>query len=450
MINLYVNSEFNGLKLMVEQIDESFLRKNKRMPNDIYKGDNMGSKKVLGVKFDLFEVPSVWKKAAYNNHYPKNSKKPLDKLLFDKDQSILDLPSFAKFSLYLDLLNTYHFDDTHNWIFYYDNYYEKMFPIVWDPLGWHGTWEKRDSVNIVSSFFLRELYSNYKFLYLKYQAAFDFIEIKSNFIKTIDQEIDLLKTKLDTDGYTFALSYVPMDYSRTLKQLKIFRAKIVQRLDRVEDYFMGDINTSDYIYALNKNSINLSINGSKMVNKIIIQAENLAQLKNISASYRVNGKKVTKNLNYKISSDNKNIIMTQNLLATIKFSYIDGTAWYYGSFDAATYNLELQGLDNEDIKKVSLVFLNKNQQQILLSRQAQVQPSEFKDVVHIIEEKPNTSILNWSGTKIFSGFNIIKQDIVIEPGTKLIFNENSSLKILGKVTALGTKDQPIRFQAKDK
>ncbi|MGJ8662565.1 MAG: CotH kinase family protein, partial [Marinicella sp.] len=38
LVSLAINGVYKGPRLMVEQIDESFLRKNKRMPNDIYKG----------------------------------------------------------------------------------------------------------------------------------------------------------------------------------------------------------------------------------------------------------------------------------------------------------------------------------------------------------------------------------------------------------------------------
>ena len=40
---------------------------------------------------------------------------------------LLDKPSIENFALWIDLLGTYHFDDEHNWILYYDNYYEHMF-----------------------------------------------------------------------------------------------------------------------------------------------------------------------------------------------------------------------------------------------------------------------------------------------------------------------------------
>jgi hypothetical protein len=450
IINLYINGHFNGIKLMAEQIDESFLRKNNRMPNDIYKGDDIGSKKTLGVTFDLFETPSVWNKASYNNHYSKNSKFPLEKLLLDKDYSLLDIKNFAHFSLFIDLINTYHYDDTHNWIFYYDHYFEKMYPIIWDPLGWHNEWEDTHHVNIVSSHFMKQLYSNYNFLYLKYDAAYKFSNIKEKFIHLIDQEIQIVKNKVGTAGYTLALSIGNMNYSEAVYNLTIFKKKVLTRLDRVEDYFVGEIDKNNYRYSLKDNMMRLSVNSSKMIKKIIIKAKDLDKLNDITINYIIDGKKIRKSLKSKLTLESDRLIIDQKLLAKIIYHYIDGTPWYYANFAEASYDIEFDGLDANNISDVSLEFLNLKNQKVTIDRKADIEQKEFKNVSNIIQEDINSSPIVWSGSQYFSGFNVIKNDIIIKAGTQLIFDENTSVKILGKVTAIGTKQHPIIFKAKDK
>ena len=57
---------------------------------------------------------------------------------------------FAAFSSFIDLINTHHYDNSHNWILYYDHYYEKMYPIIWDPVGWLIGWEHKTDINIIN------------------------------------------------------------------------------------------------------------------------------------------------------------------------------------------------------------------------------------------------------------------------------------------------------------
>ena len=111
MKTLSINNKYNGVKLMVEQIDESFLRNNTRMPNDIYKGDNIGSKKHLGVSIlSVFDVPEIWDKTSINNHYEKDSRIPLEKLFEDlnkKENTLLDKKSFVDNMAFLDLTSSF-------------------------------------------------------------------------------------------------------------------------------------------------------------------------------------------------------------------------------------------------------------------------------------------------------------------------------------------------------
>ena len=87
LVDFSVNGKYKGPRLFVEQIDESFLRKNKRMPNDIYKGDNIGQAKFTGVDTRLFQNASIWEKPSYNNHYDKNNQYPLQVLLDEIKQN---------------------------------------------------------------------------------------------------------------------------------------------------------------------------------------------------------------------------------------------------------------------------------------------------------------------------------------------------------------------------
>ncbi|MCU7835172.1 MAG: CotH kinase family protein [gamma proteobacterium symbiont of Taylorina sp.] len=442
MITLAINNQFNGIKLMAEQIDESFLRKNRRMPNDIYKGDNMGSKKVVGASVSLIHTPSIWEKAAYNNHYPKDSKKPLQALLINDDNSLFDIDSFARFSSFIDLINTHHYDDAHNWIFYYDQYFERMYPIVWDPVGWWPDWEKRSAVNIISSGLLKRLYMNYQFLYKKYEIMYEFFSHKNEFLKIISQEVALARGKILEAGYTFRMDNRKlMASSDALKQLNQFENRIKKRFKLLENYFVGAIDSKNYAYLIAENKIRLSIDGHKMVEKIIIDSRNLDKLQTVYLSYKLNGEKVREKLqNYHV--ENNHLIINQKLLAAAKLSK-------QLEFEKVSYELELDGISMNDIVDVSLIFLNLQQQTLLLNKVDSIGDNGLNAVYDITNQQANSAVEIWSNIKRFSGFNIINNDIIIDPGTRIIMDENATVKVLGRVTAKGTKENPIIFEAKD-
>lgn len=442
IITLAVNNQFNGLKLMAEQIDESFLRKNRRMPNDIYKGDNIGSKKVLGASVSLIHTPSIWGKAAYNNHYPKDSKKPLEELLITENSSLFDVESFARFSSLIDLINTYHYDNSHNWIFSYDHYYEKMYPIIWDPVGWWVDWADRTDINIISSDILKRLYRDYQFLYKKYEIMYEFFSHKDEFIRIIKQEIEMARDRILEVGYSFRMDYRKVsESSAALEQLNKFENRIYKRFEQVENYFLGPVDKKDYSYSTTENKIILSISGHKMIEKIILDVMDADKLQGVYLSYRLDGKKVRKKL-HSYQLEDEQLVINQKLLAGAIISN-------RLEFQEVSYELELDGLSINDVAGVSLEFLNLQHQTIIVNKVEHIAESGFKEVYGIIKAHISSSPAVWSNIKHFSGFNVFNNDIIIEPGSRIILDENTTLKILGKVTAIGTKENPIIFQAKD-
>ena len=63
LTNLSINGVYDGTKLYVEQLNEYFLKKNKRFNANLYKGDNNSTSTVkIGKFIDLFNSASYWKK----------------------------------------------------------------------------------------------------------------------------------------------------------------------------------------------------------------------------------------------------------------------------------------------------------------------------------------------------------------------------------------------------
>lgn len=77
-IKMFINGEYAGLYLYLEQIDESFLRKNKLMPGSLYSGDYQYDKPVPvdkeGIPL-LWRESKLWKKSGARNAEQKENQK---------------------------------------------------------------------------------------------------------------------------------------------------------------------------------------------------------------------------------------------------------------------------------------------------------------------------------------------------------------------------------------
>ena len=453
IVDFSLNGHYNNTRLMVGQIDEGFLRNNRRMPNDIYKGDNIGQNTYVGVDVLLFENPSIWNKASYNNHYVKEYREPLKRMIENIQNAkydMYDLKSFAAMTAYIDIAGTYHHDRTHNWILYYDNYLEKMFPIIWDSLGFVFYSINLENYNIVTSELLVSLYENYDFIREKNHIIKDFFNNKEKlFLQDVENSAQVSRQKLKNIPYSFAKGKDKLKLKDPMKDVDLLVNNIKKRLKRVKKYFIGSSKVDNFSYALIDEGIRLKVSGNKLIKGIKIHGVGLSEIKDVAISYKQNGKKQTKAINSQVEKYDNTLILSLELFANLKQADSYKHTVKY-KFAPVTYDIHLKGINSTNIKAVDLAIDNTQSQIVPVRKIAKLQNIEFnpklKNIIKNYETK-ETEI--WQGEKTFTGFNIIENDIIIKPGTSIKLAENATIKVLGKVTAIATKDKPIVFAALD-
>lgn len=152
MVMLNLNGHDQGLYLLAQQIDESLLREQRRLPGDIYSGDEYyGLDTWHAVGTTMFETPGVWEKVAINNQYQEDNRYPLEQLLLaikqqdiETVEALVDLPSFARLSLWENLAYSGHIDAFHNWRLYFDPGTARFYPILWDGMPYSDYWVPAD------------------------------------------------------------------------------------------------------------------------------------------------------------------------------------------------------------------------------------------------------------------------------------------------------------------
>ncbi len=146
MVDVRINGrQHGGIHLLQSQQNESFLRNHQRLPSDLYVGDmtTFDDNFVNEVGFGgLWELPWLWQKAAVNNKFSEDSRRPLEILFYRLNHGttaelmeLLDVKAWADFSAYMQLFGANHMDMGHNWKLLYDAGKLTFTPVVGDGNG---------------------------------------------------------------------------------------------------------------------------------------------------------------------------------------------------------------------------------------------------------------------------------------------------------------------------
>ena len=69
LVELFVNDKSVGIYMEKERLNESFLRRNKIMPINLYKGEaSRAGEKKIGLEVNLDQNPGLWRKIAFYNN----------------------------------------------------------------------------------------------------------------------------------------------------------------------------------------------------------------------------------------------------------------------------------------------------------------------------------------------------------------------------------------------
>ena len=82
LVEVFVNKKSNGIYIERERLNESFLRRNKIMPVNMYKGEQSNNiENKIGLESDLFKNSGLWDKISVFNIYPEENKNDLKTFL---------------------------------------------------------------------------------------------------------------------------------------------------------------------------------------------------------------------------------------------------------------------------------------------------------------------------------------------------------------------------------
>ncbi|MDX8390534.1 MAG: CotH kinase family protein [Mariprofundaceae bacterium] len=472
VVNVNINGELSGIYILTEQMDESTLRSNGRMPGDLYSGDLVGTKRYYGMSNQLFESAFYWEKKAVNNHYPEGSKKPLERLinLLQADESedvhrelsnLLDMEAFGKFNALEILSTSAHVDSVHNWRLYYDPMRSKFIPVVWDFVGWYtdvrSADKKKTRMDMISSPLHLLLYKNGDFLRARQHAMHDFFANGDDgaFLREIDALYLPLKQSatVDPNFATLGRTYNGEQISLALDALK---AAIVRVFNDVRAGYTEQDGDVTYIESYAGSSYHIQVKGRAPVNRLLFKFNDLAQITDsIKARLIIQKRERTKvvDISGALSITGSQFEINVPLLAnyTPMIETLDPGAGHRNraNIDPANYELIFDGLPKNNQLLEVLVDHGKGGFEPIKRAQS-IEKNAFKDMHHIIHEQPSRAPIIWKGDINVDEVIELDNELFIEPGTTIHFSPGASLILTHRIIANGTLQQPIKFVAASK
>lgn len=487
---VFINNETNGLHFFLSETDESFLRKNNRMPGSIYSGDTKYfvnpyinespieeiSYKVDGSIYGIWKDERLWEKNASRNMESSGKREDIEMFIkiLNKEDPLEFMQEFdnyfdkEKFYLYwgLDnLVGSYHHDLFHNHKIYFDPYKGKFEPIEWDLRFWSNI-----MIMPVTPLFKQVLLNPI----LKYEVDLAIYKLWKQFtvedvLEKIDKASNVIAGELAADPYRIhpyinnkhfgndkAIPFSMNEYFEAIKDLK---QKYKVR-HRDTEQLLNSISAEYSSEQISENQIKISlvIRGNSPLDfdpwsMIPDPSDESVKMFRIYEDkiYPIlkNGK--LDRLYPGITMDEQsgqNQFRRKNVLKYRPGHYVSTPLYYrYLIKGLSGSNLissnNLSGRNSITSKVVTIEHvenLSDNDKTTLLHPwKLLTQANTMKNTIVLSGE------IDVSQDLVFSG----KQRIIIEPGTVFKISKNTSIYFYGKVIAKGTSDALIKFEAKE-
>lgn len=463
---VFINGNYAGVYLYLSQVDESLLRKHKLMPGSIYYGDNAPENR-NGVS-NLWYSPKYWEKKAARNAEQKNNREDIEyfinsiqkmnhKEFYNFVNSMMDKDKFYKYFALDVIFGSEHHDYHHNHKIYFDPYRGKYQPIQWDLRFWHPYGEKDVSVYPL----IQKISQNPLLEYQRDQVTYNLMQKDmfklSNIKASLSQIFEEQRLDLEADPYKdralydnkvlkgwFSQPFKIEDMNITLRD-KLYHYKVRQeKLEKIFNnakirYSLKKIENNTYLFEL--------LSGGNSPVEIELTDKNIS---------------IYKDINFNKKLDDKDILTSNKLLVyparvALKEKVEHFSKFLSGNTHVVPTDEYYSFIIQSDKNITSAMFRFKNK-----ITNKTVQAEEIKNLSPKNNKK--TSIHPWKlpieepKNKILEGNISINKTLVfdkqttvtIKADTTFTLDANCSIFFYGRVKAIGTKDKPIRFIAKDK
>ena len=456
LIELFINNKSKGIHIERGVLREDFLRRNKLMPVNIYRGEQLRyDDKNLGLETKLFDNVGLWKKTSYLNFTDKNDYSDLNFFFNKIKKSATDYNAFKSLINYenLDILSSFGAfqiltqnaskDNYHNQRFILDPWSGSNYLFVHD--GTYNDVNDEIKLDYISDELMEILNINSEYLLHKYKKTYELL----NNDKIIEDMIDEINSIKDAYSVSFKrdigkiqrIYHLPNKKEETLElpndlieSLKIRKKKINNILTTNPKVTWEDT----------QNGFNIKIKDQMPVSNIEIKFKE-TKPKHIILDQNYNNL-IDDNDIYFYPDENNQFLLNLNLFSNriitynseIKPNNIDKTK----IINNTKFKFILE--NGHKIDKISAHnFFSKKKYEIKKEINTSYKATRFnKPIITNINDKK----IILKGNIVINKNKIFNDKVIIKEGTVINLCGECSLMFTNKLIAEGKKNKPIIFQ----
>ena len=459
LVELFINGKSNGVFIENERIDENFLRRNKIMPINLYKGENFNAEALIAIDENLFNNPGLWTKSAIFNQREDVNNLDLKYFLSivqsaeTRDQDFkellnnINISTWARFSAYTILTQNYHHDYRHNLRLAIDPWTGYVYPIIADPKFRNHFKDKKNSDLIYplessNNDLITLLNRSSMFIDAKYKELFEYT-VKST---VLSEEIDNLKN-LYNDLKISVRRDPEINFNKLLEDIEIYK----KDLKEIENLIKQKLHLKPIsTWKKNSKNIDIFIEGELPISDIQINYSSQTP-KWVVIDENYNG--IIDNNEYKFFSNGEKYIFIAAKLYANRVTLSNQKTDMHTRSNIIIGKTKFSIISEKDIKPESIIASNPfSRQKFTLGYNNidAVVANKFNKVIfsEILKKKKN-DLLEFSNQIYVKGNYIIENPVKIYPGTNFLIEEDSHIIFKNKVIAKGTVDNPIIFKKKN-
>ena len=465
LIELFINEDSAGVYIETEKLNENFLRRNRIMPINLYKGEQYNVEAFIASDGNLFNNSGLWSKLATFNKFKDDNRSDLSNFLSlirkaETDHNSLDtlleradIEIWSKFAAYQVLAQNYHNDYVHNMRLALDPWSGIIHPIIIDP----GISINVDNENINNPKILFDKASHSLFLLLnksslfidsKYKKLFYFTE-KSKVITKEITSLSKIKKKIVTSLSRDVEKNIRFENLKPINKVREIDM-LSQNFKKVEaiviDKFKSKPNSS---WSYDNKNLSIFVDGELPISDIEII------FKSKAPDWIVidfNGNNIIDKDELKIFSKGKNKIILPVRLYANRVGFSTKTShMHLGNRvrELKQVKTKFNILSNEIMDPHSISASNPfTGDRFIIENKASkgVLPTKYNVPIYTNDFLTlRQSIKEFSGIVNIEGNVVINKITKINPGTQFKLAEKSSLIFKNKVIAKGTDEKPITF-----
>ncbi|MDC0854821.1 right-handed parallel beta-helix repeat-containing protein [Candidatus Pelagibacter sp.] len=456
LVELFINNKSKGIHIERGVLREDFLRRNKLMPVNIYRGEQLRYEdKNLGLEAKLFDNVGLWKKTSYLNYIDKDDYSDLNLFLDKINKSSTSSNALKSLLDYenLDILSTFGAfqiisqaptkDNYHNQRFILDPWSGSNYIFVHD--GSYISSNDNIALDFVADDMMEVLTTSSEYLLSKYIKTYELLN-DDNVIENMINEINLVKEKylisFKRDTGKIQRKYrFPGDEKETLDLPNELITSLKLRKKKLNNIFNANPNAS---WENTKKGFMIKVNDHMPVSNI------KPLFKYTKPKYivlDVNYNNIIDDSDfYFYPNENDELIINLNLFSNRIITYHSeikpNKSNKTKSLNNTKFNFILESQHKFD-KIYAQNFFSKNNYEINKEINISYKAKKFNNPIKTNEN--NNKIILEGNLDIHKN-KIYNDAVIIKEGTVFNLCNKCSLMFKNKVIAEGKKKKPIIFQ----